>query len=339
MELNSTITNDKQALSVFLRIIAVLTIGSVTLVGLIANVIVVLAIAGDRKMRKSSMNLLLFNLAVADFLALVTYTVIWFPSAFYGTPAWMLPVSFCPIDKYLNVTTLAVSQFTYIAICVERYIAIVHPMQAKSLISGKRILCALTFIWIFALFLQLIYYIGWTYPQYISKNVADIKHNTDHCVDPIFYEYGFLIWVWIDFDLFVVYILPGLLSVILYQRICATLSTRAKLLQESPKKKRDYDADRLHSFFYICYTPWTVYMMWGATVNTNFKLPFKVWMTVALIMQICNTANPFVYTLYSVTLEGGSKICSHVVQSHKYKICLFKQEDLPIMKSIFRVPC
>lgn len=72
-----------------------------TIVGLFGNTIVVLAISGERKMRKSVMNLLLLNLAIADALNLVTTTVEWTPTVVLGYPAWVFPALLCPIGGSL----------------------------------------------------------------------------------------------------------------------------------------------------------------------------------------------------------------------------------------------
>uniref|UniRef100_A0A915DQL5 G-protein coupled receptors family 1 profile domain-containing protein n=1 Tax=Ditylenchus dipsaci TaxID=166011 RepID=A0A915DQL5_9BILA len=62
-----------------------------TTIGLIGNTIVIIAIAGDKKMRKSVMNMLLLNLAVADALNLITTTVEWTHTIVLGYPAWCSP--------------------------------------------------------------------------------------------------------------------------------------------------------------------------------------------------------------------------------------------------------
>uniref|UniRef100_A0A915CBJ5 G-protein coupled receptors family 1 profile domain-containing protein n=1 Tax=Parascaris univalens TaxID=6257 RepID=A0A915CBJ5_PARUN len=91
-----------------------------TIVGLIGNVVVIIAIGGDRKMRRSAMNMLLFNLAVADALNLITTTVEWSNTVLLGSPEWVLPPIFCPIARYLEITFLFASIMTQLIVCVER---------------------------------------------------------------------------------------------------------------------------------------------------------------------------------------------------------------------------
>lgn len=62
-----------------------------TLFGLIGNAAVIIAIAGDKIMRRSAMNILLLNLAVADMLNLITIILEWSPAVVHGYPAFDFP--------------------------------------------------------------------------------------------------------------------------------------------------------------------------------------------------------------------------------------------------------
>ncbi|CAK5088901.1 unnamed protein product [Meloidogyne enterolobii] len=103
-------------------------IGGVTIVGLTANILVVIAILSDRKMRKSPMNLLLLNLAIADLLYLLAFTPFWLSMSVYGDGGWHFSDMFCPIARFFGNIFLVISILTYLAICIERYVAIVHPI-------------------------------------------------------------------------------------------------------------------------------------------------------------------------------------------------------------------
>jgi hypothetical protein len=95
-------------------------VGTATLLGLIGNIIVIIAIAGDKIMRRSGMNLLLLNLAIADLFNLLTIVLEWSPAVIYGYPAWDWPAILCPLARYLECTFLFTSILTQLTVCVER---------------------------------------------------------------------------------------------------------------------------------------------------------------------------------------------------------------------------
>lgn len=119
--------------------------GAITLisaVGIAGNVLVLVAVLGSTQMRSSPTNLFLVNLALADSLFILAHFTIWLPRFVLGTAAWMLPWVMCPVTDFAIHAALYASIFTYIAISVERYVAIVHPMRkmraARQCVSGRR---------------------------------------------------------------------------------------------------------------------------------------------------------------------------------------------------------
>ncbi|VDN18775.1 unnamed protein product [Gongylonema pulchrum] len=122
-----------------------------TTVGLVGNLVVIAAIAGDKKMRNSVMNMLLFNLAVADALNLITTVVEWSPTIALGRLGWILPAVLCPVARYLEIIFLFVSIMTQLIVCVERYIAIAYPMHARRLCSRQNIFVTILITWLFSI--------------------------------------------------------------------------------------------------------------------------------------------------------------------------------------------
>ncbi|KAH7711671.1 Protein NPR-15, partial [Aphelenchoides avenae] len=233
----------------------------VTVIGLAANVLVVVAILGDKKLRKSAMNMLLLNLAVADFLYLISFMPIWMPMMYYGTPGWFLPGFLCPVDRYASNCFIMASIATYMAICVERYIATVHPMKVKHLCSRKKVLALIALIWSVVLVCELPYYILWyaydvpkrpvtyvvynetmipiydiTYTLY-NGSVVPVYHTTMTaipgilaCINESWTHPLWKVFRWTEFALS--YVLPIALSVVLYTKICRVLWTKNQFLHK-----------------------------------------------------------------------------------------------------------
>lgn len=126
-----------------------LLIGIMTAIGVVANVVVVWAILSDRKMRRSAMNMLLLNLAVADIIFLVAHSTFWLQRMIMRAAGWYLPLFLCPVTFYAMAASIMVSILTYLVISVERYIAIVHPMSSRSSSQKKGPLVMLA-VWLVA---------------------------------------------------------------------------------------------------------------------------------------------------------------------------------------------
>ncbi|KAL3097866.1 hypothetical protein niasHS_000601 [Heterodera schachtii] len=205
-------------------------IAFVTFVGVLANAFVVVAVAGDKKMRRSPMNLLLLNLAVADLLYLLAFTPFWASMSVHGDGGWHFPESFCPIGRYLSNCLLIVSIFTYVAICVERFVAIVHPMHAQVWCTRSRALLAVLGLWTFVMAYQLPYLAlfqtqpaPWNVEMRICRSRLAGKSSLWRA------------YKWSEFVL--TYALPVLLSASLYARICRVLWAKSAILQKNVPKR------------------------------------------------------------------------------------------------------
>uniref|UniRef100_A0A1I8AXP4 C3H1-type domain-containing protein n=1 Tax=Meloidogyne hapla TaxID=6305 RepID=A0A1I8AXP4_MELHA len=196
-------------------------IGGVTIVGLTANILVVIAILSDRKMRKSPMNLLLLNLAIADLLYLLAFTPFWLSMSVYGDGGWHFSDMFCPIARFFGNIFLVISILTYLAICIERYVAIVHPIAMHTSVwcTRSRVLVIAFGIWVFAMAYQ--------FPYLVVFQVFNIpEKHLRVCRNPLASKSKiWKIYKWSEFLL--TYALPIIISVLLYSRICRVLWSKS----------------------------------------------------------------------------------------------------------------
>jgi len=127
-----------------------------SLAGIFGNALVIWAIVGSAEMRRSAMNLLLVNLALADSLFIVSNALAWIPRLLAGTAEWVLPEIMCPMVDYGLHTAVYASILTYMAISIERYLVIVHPMRkyssagahSKEWKQRRNVLILCTAIWV-----------------------------------------------------------------------------------------------------------------------------------------------------------------------------------------------
>jgi hypothetical protein len=117
----------------------------------------------------------LYAQAVADLLYLLAFTPFWLSMTVYGDGGWHLPAAWCPVVRYLGNAFLLISILTYLAICVERYVAIVHPMQASVWCTRSRVSVIVLGIWSFALAYQFPYLVLFqTFTMFNSREPQNI---------------------------------------------------------------------------------------------------------------------------------------------------------------------
>ncbi|CAL1544901.1 unnamed protein product, partial [Lymnaea stagnalis] len=90
-------------------------------------------------------NMLILNLALADSLIML-----------FGLPeivlfmmndGWQLGQAACSVDRTVLVCALYSSVLTLVAVCIERYIAIVFPIKAHIMCTKRRVFIVMVLIW------------------------------------------------------------------------------------------------------------------------------------------------------------------------------------------------
>ncbi|KAI1700946.1 7 transmembrane receptor (rhodopsin family) domain-containing protein [Ditylenchus destructor] len=234
-------------------------LGIVTWVGIVANIFVLVAILGDRKMRNSAMNLLLMNLAVTDLLYLITFTSTWVSVVIYGLHVWFLPWYLCPIIRWLTNVLLDGSVGTYTAICLERYVAIVKPMKAKEVCTKRNMLLAILVIWTVSLIFESPNIFQYKYIPYWVVGANDRTDKTSGLKN--------------SGDAMAV-ALRARKSVVKMLITCVAV-------------------------FFICYTPMMAMFLLVAIWNWRMLLSFESVLALQTLVMFVSAFNPFLYTLFS----------------------------------------
>ncbi|KAH7669916.1 Protein NPR-15, partial [Aphelenchoides avenae] len=138
-------------------------------VGMLANTVVIMAIAGERKMRNSPMYLLLANLAFADYvflLSTLTSIVLVGFDLTSGANAYLFSIS-----SYVATAALTVSIYTNVAVCIERYVTVAHPLHFKRIFHPTRVAGFIVFLWV----IVSVYYI----PHFVPPSSCPTLNGTD----------------------------------------------------------------------------------------------------------------------------------------------------------------
>lgn len=152
---NETLTNDVFDITIpHAESIAFGTVLSVVVVlTLTGNSLVCLVFWRFRQLRNLT-NYFVCSLAIADFLVAILRVVFVVVSAF--KKRWVFGWTWCEISSMCSVLLCGASILHLCAISIERLIAIKWPLSYNSKVTRKRVLIALTYIWLQSSLLSLI---------------------------------------------------------------------------------------------------------------------------------------------------------------------------------------
>ncbi|XP_077863298.1 growth hormone secretagogue receptor type 1-like [Saccoglossus kowalevskii] len=124
-----------------------------SIVGLLGNLFTIIVIVHNKNMRTTT-NYYLLSLAVSDFLVFLLTSPTEILSVLQMYP-WVLGDFLCRTRYYFieactYTTVLNITTFT-----VERYIAICHPIKAKTMIKKSRVIKIIVLIWIISFIIAL----------------------------------------------------------------------------------------------------------------------------------------------------------------------------------------
>ncbi|CAD6193068.1 unnamed protein product [Caenorhabditis auriculariae] len=115
----------------------------IILVGVVGNLLVVI-VALSRQMRNST-NTLIIGLAVSDLMFLLL--CIPFTAVDYATPTWIFPEWTCSMINFFQHTSAYCSVWTLALMALDRYLAVVYPVDSMTLRTPKNTFLALVVIY------------------------------------------------------------------------------------------------------------------------------------------------------------------------------------------------
>uniref|UniRef100_A0A0N5A7B1 G_PROTEIN_RECEP_F1_2 domain-containing protein n=1 Tax=Parastrongyloides trichosuri TaxID=131310 RepID=A0A0N5A7B1_PARTI len=272
-----------------------------TLIGLLGNVIVIFIIGFDKSMRKSCMNILLLNLALADTLNLTVGTVEWTHLIIKGYQGFVFPPIFCPISRYLECVFLYSSIMTQLIVCVERFIAIIYPIHARRLCTTRNVLKCLFTMWTFVLLAAL---------PYLFANVLSPTRNI--CFTSGMRETWFIAFKWIEFTF--LYLSPAIIFLILYSKVAKSLWKNNNQLYEGSRSssvnQNNYDTLKMRRnvvkmlvacviVYFVCYSPIQGLFIAKHLLNISLIPPYEFVLIMNALAMTCSACNPLLYTLFS----------------------------------------
>ncbi|XP_076366953.1 dopamine D2-like receptor [Tachypleus tridentatus] len=174
----------------------------------VGNILVILSVYKERILRTAT-NYFIVSLAFADLL--VSAVVMPFAVYVLVNVDWELSETLCDFYIAVDVTCSTASIFNLVAICIDRFIAVTHPIKYSKHKNSKRVALTIAIVWIVSAAIGSPIVLG-------LNTTADRKPQL--C---IFYNSDFIIYSSLSS-----FYIPCLVMIFLYYKIFKAIHDRAK---------------------------------------------------------------------------------------------------------------
>nr|XP_057938426.1 trace amine-associated receptor 13c-like [Doryrhamphus excisus] len=258
----------------------------------VLNLLVIISISHFRQLHTPT-NLLLFSLAVTDFLVGL---LVWPGEMYMKTSCWTLGDVLCFLHNFVSFLITFVSVGNMILISADRYVAICDPLHYNTKITVKKVQLCVCLCWFLAPFLcSIILKDQLIHPEKYSFCYGE-------CVVGVDFEGGIV-------DLVVVFILPFIIIITLYMRVFVVAVSQARAMRShvasiklqhsvtGRAKKSELKAARtlgvLVLVFLMCFCPYYIVILTG---DHNIISSFAKYFLYLFGLNSC--LNPLLYALF-----------------------------------------
>ncbi|CAF1253388.1 unnamed protein product [Adineta steineri] len=298
--INQTIDNSTDeifftlALPLFVQCIFLLLFAIVVILAVCGNSIVIWIVLAHRRMRTPT-NYFLVNLAYADVLnALFNIPF----NGFYMVAqiTWPFGIFMCPWVQAVSHISIAANVLTYVAISLDRYFAIIHPLRTK--LTRTQTIMIICGIWILSLLVSSPAIRSFSKVVYDCK-IEDIKSHEK--------------FEWIFFS--VTYICPIVILTITYTRIAIELWGQTAIGEVTKRQRDSIQSKRkvvkmliaVVLIFGICWFPQQLYFVLVAAYKSipEWQGTPYVYLISYLFAMSNSMYNPFLYCCMNNRFRNG----------------------------------
>ncbi|XP_059469983.1 trissin receptor [Neocloeon triangulifer] len=184
----------------------------VAVLAVFGNFLVILVVQCDRQV-ESKTNFLLGQLAVAD-LCVGVFCVMQSFMAYLSN--WSLGLFMCQMYLYVQALSYVASVLIMVAVCVERYVAIMQPFHTRSVFTTARLRLIIVLVWLVsaAYASPRLFFARVTSQELRNDETDTFCHLDTTRYDPEIFDTANLIFL---------YVIPLLVMAIMYSRMCVEL--------------------------------------------------------------------------------------------------------------------
>ncbi|XP_076322000.1 neuropeptide receptor 15-like [Tachypleus tridentatus] len=273
-------------------------------VGLVGNFLVIYMILSDTRMRSSMTNLFIMNLAISDFIIMIVCV----PDIiqFMENNGWQLGLTSCKVIRFSEVSALYASVMTLVSVCIERYVAIIHPIRAHLLCCRGRIILSITVIWPLAMI--------FASPNLFFHVLLPVAPGFKPCVVKLS-RLHFLVFKYLEFTVF--YLVPLIIQIVLYIGIGRRLFRPEMFQSVEPVLRRDNLVVTMNarrgvvkmliagvSVYFISLSPHQVLLFYNTFSQTPFQETWTYLIFVNIMVYASSACNPLLYSIFSLKFRG-----------------------------------
>lgn len=203
---------------------------SIFIIGFFGNMLVIFVVFRSKKMRTLT-NYYLVSLACADILVLIGGTLTAIPELFFYREQWLYGSVMCSVFVFMQYLGINASALSMTAFTVERYVGICYPMKAQIIYTPQRAKYIIAVLWVISVLYNSCWlYLARTVDQDLGGGLViqtcTFRINRD--------QYRAIYMV----DLILFYVIPLLITCILYTLIGLALHRSSSMSQPIQRNKR-----------------------------------------------------------------------------------------------------
>ncbi|XP_012225176.1 allatostatin-A receptor-like isoform X2 [Linepithema humile] len=282
---------DRELVEKIVMVVVPLFFGMIGILGLAGNSLVVVVVAANAGMR-STTNILIINLAVADLLFVIF--CIPFTATDFVLPYWPFGNVWCKIVQYLIIVTAYASVYTLVLMSLDRYLAVVHPIASMSWRTEHHAILAICVAWVLILALST--------PALVihGEEIEDVTLTKNLTACRIIAQYD---WTTFQVSFFLTsYVLPLVLICIFYMCMLVRLwrGTRVSAESRRGRKRVTRLVFVVVGVFAACWCPLQVILVIKSLdiyPLTTATIMVQIASHILAYMNSC--VNPFLYAFLS----------------------------------------
>ncbi|XP_071392020.1 substance-P receptor-like [Centroberyx affinis] len=275
---------------------------SIVAVSVVGNVVVIWIILAHKRMRTVT-NYFLVNLAFAEASMSAFNTAINFAYAVHNE--WYFGLVYCRFHNFFPIAAVFASIYSMTAIALDRYMAIIHPLQQR--LSSTETRAVIGVIWLLALLLA--------FPQYYYSSTALLPGRSVCYIDwPEYTSVDFKKIYYVCVAL-LIYFLPLCIMGCAYMAVGVTLWA-----SQIPGDSSDHYREQLIAkrkvvkmmivvvcTFAVCWLPYHVYFLLHQFFPDSFEQRYiqQVYLAVMWLAMSSTMYNPIIYCCLNSRFRAG----------------------------------
>ncbi|XP_014681440.1 PREDICTED: gonadotropin-releasing hormone II receptor-like [Priapulus caudatus] len=302
------------------RILTIIVYGILFVIAAIGNVTVLLILVRNRKRSRSRVNLLIMHLAVAD--CIVTFVMIPLEIVWAATIVWLAGDVMCRIMAFWRQFGLYLSSFVLIAISLDRYFAVCHPLSVRN--AGTRAKLMLFFAWLLSIICSA--------PQSVIFHVQahPYHHWFQQCVTYDFFKSKRHYLTYMFFTMLAMYGLPLIIITIFYLLILREIAKKSREVKGSINVRNGSAQLRRSGVgnigkakaktlkmtliivivFIMCWTPYYIMCLWFWLDEESAKQVDPRIQRGLFLFAVSNSCmDPIVYGLFTINVKRDLQRC------------------------------